>query len=83
MLPEWEYCELVIYSALDETGIMRNRGFVTFAGIATPNPLANPALALWKLRRQRWQVTTIASNTHPDGTVQRNFHLKRSKGNKK
>ena len=83
MLPEWEYCEFVIYSALDETGIMRKRGFVTFDGSATTKPLAKPAPALAKLRKQGWQVNVVASNTHPDGTVQTNFYLKRSRENKK
>jgi hypothetical protein len=83
MIPEWEYCELVIYSALDELGIVRQHGFVTFEGIVTPKIFAKPTHALARLRQQGWQVTTVASNTHPDGTIQRNFYLKRSRRNTK
>jgi len=80
---EWEYSKLVTFDVLGKDGHSYKSAFVNYTDDPKWQTLPNDEDALDGLAKQGWQLITVASSNHLDGTLQTTFYLRRSIGDAK
>lgn len=74
----WEYCSVITYRTVAPDGTVRKSTFIKFPQDPVFHKRRNATNALSELKKVNWELVSVASNVHPDGTVQLKFYLKRS-----